>query len=91
MRRSTRKPDVRELLRIKMETPEIGTGSRMGRINDYLDRSIEEIEAVIDTLPPDKSRSWAELDQLFLSMLANSHRKSRARGFPNQFSNHSPQ
>lgn len=63
------KPDVRELLRIKMETPEIGTGPRMGRINDYLDRSIEEIGAVLDTLPPDKSRSWDELDQLFLSML----------------------
>ena len=63
------KPDVRELLRIKMETPEVGTGPRMGRINDYLDRSIEEIGIVIDTLPLDKPRSWNELNQLFLSML----------------------
>lgn len=63
------KPDVRELLRIKMETPEVGTGPRMGQVNDYLDRSIEEIGTVIDTLPPDKPRPWEELDQLFLSML----------------------
>ena len=65
------RPDVRELLRIKMETPEIGDGPRMDRINEYLDRGIEEIGQIIDSLPPDQPRSWAELDSLFISVLKN--------------------
>ena len=65
------KPDVQELLRIKMETPEIGNGPRMDRINEYLDRGIEEIGQIIESLPPDKPRSWADLDELFLSVLKN--------------------
>ena len=65
------KPDVQELLRIKMETPEIGDGPRMDRINEYLDRSIEEIGQIIDSLPPEKPQSWADLDELFLSVLKN--------------------
>ena len=35
-------PAVTDLLRLKMETPEIGLGPRIDIINDYLDASIEE-------------------------------------------------
>ena len=63
------KPDVEELLRLKTETPEIGEGKRMDRINDYLDRSIEEIGRRIEDLPPEKPRSWDDLDKLFLAAL----------------------
>jgi predicted nucleotidyltransferase len=60
------KPDVQTLLRLKMETPELGEGKRMDRINDYLDQSIEEIERIIEQLPPDELRSWESLNRIFL-------------------------
>lgn len=63
------KPDVEKLLDLKMNTPEIGTGKRLDRINDYLDRSITEIEAVIASLPADQSHGWDELNALFLSLM----------------------
>lgn len=61
------KPDVQTLLRLKMETPELGEGKRMDRINDYLDQSIEEIEQIIEQLPPDEPRSWESLNRIFLN------------------------
>ena len=63
------KPEVSTLLRLKMETPEIGEGKRMDRINDYLDRSIVEIGQIIETLPDEEPNSWEELDRLFLSVI----------------------
>ena len=63
------KPDVQTLLRMKMETPEIGEGRRMDRINDYLDRSIEEIGRRIEALPAEKPRSWEDLNKLFLAIV----------------------
>ena len=38
-------PAVTDLLRLKMETPEIGLGPRIDIINDYLDASIEEVDS----------------------------------------------
>ena len=63
------KPDVQTLLRMKMETPEFGEGKRMDRINDYLDRSIEEIGARIEELSTEKKKPWEELDKLFLALV----------------------
>lgn len=60
------KPDVQTLLRMKMETPEFGEGKRMDRINDYLDRSIEEIGEQINALPAEQPKSWNNLNTLFL-------------------------
>lgn len=62
-------PDVRALLRMKTETPELGEGKRLDRINDYLDRSIEELGQRIEALPPERPRPWADLDRLFLAVL----------------------
>ena len=63
------KPDVEKLLDVKMNTPEIGEGKRLDRINDYLDRNIEEIESVIAKLPTEDARNWDELNEVFLSLL----------------------
>ena len=63
------KPDVQTLLRLKTETPELGEGKRIDRINDYLDQSIEEIEQIIDQLPSDKPRSWESLNSIFLNVV----------------------
>ena len=59
-------PAVTGLLRLKMETPEIGLGSRIDIINEYLDFSIEEIDRMIQAIPNDENVAWADLNRLFL-------------------------
>ena len=59
-------PAVTDLLRLKMETPEIGLGPRIDVINDYLDASIEEIDQLIQAIPSDERVTWDELNRLFL-------------------------
>ena len=61
-----RGPVVDDLLRQKMETPEVGLGPRIDVLNEYLDASIAEIDRRIAALPRDKSASWDELNRLFL-------------------------
>ncbi len=59
-------PAVYNLLRLKMETPEIGLGPRIDVINEYLDASIVEIEQRIQSMSGDEKASWEELNALFL-------------------------
>lgn len=59
-------PAVSDLLRLKMETPEIGLGPRIDIINDYLDASIEEVDQLIQAIPGDDKVTWDELNRLFL-------------------------
>ena len=63
------KPDVETLLKMKMEMPEIGEGKRFDKINDYLDRTIEEVEKVIAELPSKETEKWEELNQIFLKLI----------------------
>ena len=63
------KPDVKKLLDMKMNMPEIGEGKRFDRINDYLDRNIADIKGIIEKLPAGDVRDWNELNGLFLSLL----------------------
>lgn len=63
------RPDVERLLEIKMNTPEVGEGKRIDRLNEYLDRSIAEIESIIAALPAENVQSWNELNELFLSLI----------------------
>ena len=63
------KPDVETLLDMKMNAPEIGAGKRFERINEYLDRNIQEIEGIIAELPVKDARSWNELNEMFLFFL----------------------
>ena len=52
-----------------MNTPEIGEGKRINRINDYLDRNIEDIEGIIAGLATEDVHDWDELNEVFLSLL----------------------
>lgn len=63
------KLDVQELLRIKRQTPEMGEGKRLERLNCYLDLHIEQTERQIAALPSEKNRGWEKLNGLFLSLL----------------------
>ena len=62
-------PTVNDLLRLKMETSELGLGPRIDMLNDYLDASIEEIDQIVQTIPSDEQVGWDELNQVFLDML----------------------
>lgn len=63
------RPDVEKLLDLKINTPEIGEGKRFDRVNDYIDRSMDEIEKTFADLPREDARSWDELNDIFLSLL----------------------
>lgn len=63
------KPDVEKLLDLKMNKPEITTGKRFDRINDYLDNTITEIENIISTLSDNKTQSWDKLNEIFLKII----------------------
>lgn len=62
-------PAVNELLDLKMNTPELGEGKRIGVINDYLDASILDIEELLKEYPSDDPKSWDELNSIFLRNL----------------------
>ena len=63
------KPDVQKLLKLKMESPEIGEGNRIDSINAYIDRNIENIKCIIKDLPEEKNQDWSELNRVFLSLI----------------------
>ena len=62
-------PAISDLLRLKMETPEIGLGPRIDIINDYLDASIDDVDYLIQTLPDDERVTWDELNLIFLDIM----------------------
>lgn len=61
---------VHDLLRLKMNTPELGESKRIDIINDYIENSIVEIEAVLNDYPASNSKKWDELNAIFLSNLS---------------------
>ena len=58
--------DVRELLRIKMEVPELKLIPRVDTINEYLATEFVHIEEQIKSLPREQKQGYEELDKLFL-------------------------
>jgi len=63
-------PIVHELLRLKMDTPELGENKRIDIINNYIESSIEEIETILKDLPAKDSKPWDELNTIFLNILS---------------------
>ena len=64
------KPVVDRLLDLKMNTPEIKEIPRVAEINDYLDRTIENLKAEIAVFPAEHQPDWVPLNQLFLQTLS---------------------
>lgn len=59
---------VSELLKLKMNSPEVKLIPKIDVVNDYLDRSITEIKEQIERLPKETAQGWEELDNLFLGI-----------------------
>lgn len=62
--------EVDKLLEIKINSPEIKMINRIEIINDYLERSIEDIKQSLDIILPDTDKSWNQLNEMFLSELS---------------------
>jgi hypothetical protein len=52
-----------------MNQPEIAEGKRFEKVNEYLDKTILEVEKQIKDLPSSHEQSWDELNDVFLSIL----------------------
>ncbi len=63
------KEDVEKLLHIKMNTPEVGEGTRFERIDAYIEQSMADIEETIKRLPTAQDHGWNDLNTLFLSLI----------------------
>lgn len=63
-------PEVYNLLRLKIDTPELGESKRIDIINNYIEASITEIEFILNSYPAKDSKKWNELNEIFLSILS---------------------
>lgn len=61
--------EVKRLLKIKMNSPEVKHIPKISIIHDYLDQSIIEIKSTIKSLGDSKKSDWNALNQLFLEEL----------------------
>ena len=65
------KPTVKNLLEIKMNSPEITIGKRIDQINEYIDLNIAELEEIIKTMTDNQKGNWTQLNNIFLNILKN--------------------
>lgn len=63
------KPHVERLLSIKTDSPEISTGRRIDELNEYIEKTTEEISSYIQSCPAQPERSWEKLNAIFLNCL----------------------
>ncbi len=60
---------VNSMIGIKKTSPEVGLGEPIAVINDYITRSIDELDRHIASLPRDEYRGWEALDRIFSELL----------------------
>ena len=63
------KDTVRDLLDLKMNSPEVKMIPRIDILNEYLEMSITEVKSQIGQYPREVVKEWDELNRLFLSVL----------------------
>ena len=63
------RPAVDSLLEIKMHSPETKTGKRIKELNDYIEKSFEEMEAIAASASDRSDRSWDTLNRVFLETI----------------------
>ena len=63
------KPDAEKLLDLKMNSPESAEGEPFARIDEYIDKTIAELEEIAQTLPDRHGQGWEELNKLFVRLL----------------------
>ena len=61
--------EVKDLLDIKINCPEVKTVPRRDAMNKYLEKSIAELREQIDAIKEDNQNSWDKLNEIFLNSL----------------------
>lgn len=61
--------DVKQLLDVKTNMPEIKEIKRVEKINEYLENEITNIKQILNDLPSEKNKPWDNLNNIFLSAL----------------------
>ncbi len=62
-------PDVVELIKMKTANPEICEGKRLGKLDEYIEKTIDEVEQVIAELPDKDAPGWEALNEIFLKLI----------------------
>lgn len=63
------KESVEKLLDLKMNAPEMKMIPRIDILNEYMDRSLAEVRALVEQYPKEIMKDWEELNELFLAAL----------------------
>ena len=63
------RPVVEDLLRVKMDTLEIGLVPRIDALNVFIEENLAILRARVETMPREPQRDWEPLNQMFLSAL----------------------
>lgn len=63
------KPDVETLLKTKTDMPEIGEGKHFIKIDEYLNRTIDDVDKIIAELPNKDTMDWETLNDVFLKLI----------------------
>lgn len=61
--------DVKQLLDVKTNMPEIKEIKRVEKINEYLENEITDIKQILNDLLSEKNKPWDNLNNIFLSAL----------------------
>jgi hypothetical protein len=61
--------DVLKLIDLKVNSPEIAEGKRFEKVNDYIDKTIIEIEQEIASLPNTHEQNWDKLNKIFIDLV----------------------
>lgn len=65
---------IENLLNMKINTPEIGEGKRIVRLNEYIENNLTLLKTTIDSMPREHKANWDTLDKLFLSIVLSDER-----------------
>ncbi|MCL2884952.1 MAG: nucleotidyltransferase domain-containing protein [Oscillospiraceae bacterium] len=63
------KPIIDDLLWLKRNSPEMGEGRRINKLNAYIDENLLSLRAAINAMPREQSADWGKLNELFLSVI----------------------
>ena len=61
--------EVNTLLDLKQNGSERLEGKRFAALDEYIERSIDEIESLLKLMPPNRKSSWDDLNQAFGMLL----------------------
>ena len=61
--------EVNKLIDLKKSLSEVGLTKKIQVLNDYIDKTIEEIENALNDIDYDRNSGWEKLNEVFLSLV----------------------